>query len=52
MKQVTVGFQLGGQGYSEIIFFEDQRAFNQFTAGNFEFGADASAVAITAGNRW
>lgn len=48
MSQVTVGFQLGGQGYSEIIFFEDERAFKEFTKGNFEFGADASAVAITA----
>lgn len=48
MSQVTVGFQLGGQGYSEIIFFEDERAFKEFTKGNFEFGADATAVAITA----
>jgi lipid-binding SYLF domain-containing protein len=49
MAQVTVGFQLGGQAYSMIIFFEDQRAFREFTSGNFEFGAQASAVAITAG---
>ncbi|HZM48608.1 MAG TPA: lipid-binding SYLF domain-containing protein [Burkholderiales bacterium] len=49
MTQVTVGFQLGGQAYSEIIFFEDQRAFDAFTSGNFEFGAQATAVAITAG---
>jgi lipid-binding SYLF domain-containing protein len=49
MTQVTVGLQLGGQGYSQIIFFEDQRAFQEFTSGNFEFGAEASAVAITAG---
>jgi lipid-binding SYLF domain-containing protein len=48
MTQVTVGFQLGGQAYSQIIFFQDERAFKQFTSGNFEFGADASAVAITA----
>jgi lipid-binding SYLF domain-containing protein len=48
MAQVTVGFQLGGQAYSEIIFFEDQRALKEFTGGNFEFGADASAIAITA----
>jgi lipid-binding SYLF domain-containing protein len=47
--QVTAGLQLGGQAYSQIIFFEDQRAFNEFTGGNFEFGAEASAVAITAG---
>jgi lipid-binding SYLF domain-containing protein len=49
LTQVTVGFQLGGQAYSQIIFFEDQRAFNEFTSGNFEFGAQATAVAITAG---
>lgn len=49
MTQVTIGFQLGGQAYSQIIFFEDQRAFREFTSGNFEFGAQASAVAITAG---
>jgi len=49
MSQVTVGFQMGGQAYSQIIFFEDERAFTQFTSGNFEFGAQATAVAITAG---
>lgn len=49
MAQLTVGFQLGGQAYSQIIFFEDKRAFNEFTSGNFEFGAQATAVAITAG---
>ena len=48
MTQVSVGWQLGGQAYSEIIFFEDQRALREFTSGNFEFGAEASAVAITA----
>ena len=49
MAQVTVGFQLGGQAFSQIIFFKDKRAFDEFTGGNFEFGAEASAVAITAG---
>ncbi len=48
MTQVTVGLQLGGQAYSEMIFFEDERSLKEFTGGNFEFGADASAVAITA----
>jgi lipid-binding SYLF domain-containing protein len=48
MTQLTVGLQLGGQAYSQIIFFEDQRAFDEFTGGNFEFGAQATAVAITA----
>ncbi len=48
MSQVTVGLQLGGQAFSQIIFFEDRRAFEQFTAENFEFGAQATAVALTA----
>jgi lipid-binding SYLF domain-containing protein len=49
MTQVSFGWQAGAQGYSLIMFFEDQRAFQEFTSGNFEFGAQASAVAITAG---
>ena len=49
MTQITVGLQLGGQAFSQIIFFEDSRAFKSFTSGNFEFSAQASAVAITAG---
>jgi lipid-binding SYLF domain-containing protein len=49
VTKLSVGFQLGGQAFSEIVFFEDKRAFDEFTNGNFEFGAEASAVAITAG---
>jgi lipid-binding SYLF domain-containing protein len=49
MTQLSVGWQLGGQAFSQIIFFEDERAFREFTSGNFEFGAEAGAVAITAG---
>jgi len=49
MTQITVGAQLGGQAYSQIIFFQDKRSFDEFTKGEFEFGAEASAVAITAG---
>ena len=44
---VSFGFQAGGQAYSEIIFFQDKRAFEDFTKGNFEFDAKASAVAVT-----
>jgi lipid-binding SYLF domain-containing protein len=49
MSEVSVGFQAGGKAYSEIIFFEDKRALDEFESGSFEFGADASVVAITAG---
>ena len=49
VNQLSVGLQAGGQAYSQIVFFEDERAFHEFTSGEFEFGAKASAVAITAG---
>jgi lipid-binding SYLF domain-containing protein len=49
VTQISFGLQAGGQAYSQIIFFEDKRAFEEFTSGNFEFGAGVSAVAITAG---
>ena len=35
MTQVSVGLQIGAQGYSQIIFFEDRRAFDEFTSGQF-----------------
>ena len=48
MKQLSVGFQAGGQDYSQIIFFQDKRALDQFESGKFEFSAGAKAIAITA----
>ncbi len=49
MTQLSVGFQAGGKAYSEIIFFQDKRALDEFESGKFEFAAGASAVAITSG---
>ena len=49
LVQLTIGFQWGGQAYSEIIFFEDKASLERFTAGKLKFAAQASAVAITAG---
>ena len=49
LTQLTVGFQAGGQAYSEFIFFEDATVLGNFKRGNYELGAQASAVAITAG---
>jgi lipid-binding SYLF domain-containing protein len=48
MTQVSIGFQAGGQAYSEIVFFEDKRSFDEFSKGDFEFDASVGAVAITA----
>lgn len=49
LSQVTIGLQLGGQVYSQFIFFEDDVALGHFQRGNWEMGAQASAVAVTAG---
>lgn len=49
MKQVSIGFQFGGQAYREVIFFENESALDRFKQNNFEFAAQASAVAATKG---
>jgi len=49
LTQVTVGLQLGGQSFSEVIFFKDKTALDDFTRGNYEFDAGVSAVALKAG---
>lgn len=48
LAQVSVGFQAGGEGYSQIVFFQDRRAFDEFTNGDFQFDAGVRVVAITA----
>ncbi len=45
----SIGFQAGAKVFSQIVFFEDKRAYDEFTSGNFEFDATVQAVAITAG---
>lgn len=49
VTQVTAGFQAGAKAYSQIVFFEDKRALDEFESGSFEFAAGVSATAITAG---
>ena len=49
LTQVSIGFQLGGQAFSQIIFFKDKTDLDRFTKGNFEFGASASAALINSG---
>lgn len=45
---ISFGLQAGGQAYSQIIFFENESAYDRFTSGKFQFDAQASAVAVTA----
>lgn len=49
LTRLSIGFQAGAQAYSQIVFFENKRAFDMFTSNEFEFSAGASAVLITAG---
>ncbi len=49
LSQATVGGQIGGQTYHEIIFFEDAEALARFKTGNFTFAAQLSAVALKSG---
>ncbi len=49
LKQLNVGLQLGGQQYSEVIFFENKEAFDKFQQGKLKFDAQASAVALKSG---
>lgn len=44
----SIGWQAGGQAFSQIIFFQDKRAYDEFTGGSFEFDATAQAVVVTA----
>jgi len=48
LTDLSIGFQAGGQAYSQVVFFENKEAYDNFTSGNFEFGASASAIAIQA----
>ena len=48
LSKLTVGLQLGGQAFSEIIFLVDARAYKDFIGGKFEFDAGVSAIAIKA----
>ncbi len=49
MTQITIGFQAGGQKYSEVIFFENAKAFDRFVSDKFEFAAQVSAIALASG---
>ena len=49
LSQLSIGFQWGGQSYNEFLFFQDYTALTEFKTGNFELGAQVSAVAVTAG---
>jgi lipid-binding SYLF domain-containing protein len=48
LTDLSIGLQAGGQAYRQVVFFQDKRAYDEFTSGSFEFDAGAGAVAVTA----
>jgi lipid-binding SYLF domain-containing protein len=48
LTQLTVGLQAGGQAYSEVVFFKDDGALENFKRGHLKLDAQASAIALTA----
>ena len=49
ISQATVGLQAGGQQYSEVIFFENKAAYDNFINNKLKFDAQATAVALDKG---
>lgn len=49
LKKLNIGLQAGGQSIIEVIFFENEADLSEFKEGNFNFAAEASAVAVKSG---
>lgn len=49
LKQLSMGFQFGGESYREIIFFQDKETLDEFKQGNYELGTQATAVVVKKG---
>ena len=49
LSQASIGAQLGGQSYTQILVFESAYALDRFRQGNYEFSAQATAVALRSG---
>src|SRR5215471_13124833 len=49
LSQATIGAQLGGQTFSQLILFENKAALDNFKNGKLKFTANASAVALKSG---
>ena len=49
MTQASVGAQVGGQTFAELIFFDTPAALKDFKESKFEMRAEASAIAAAEG---
>ena len=49
ISQATVGAQVGGQSFTEVILFENKTALENFKSDKLKFAANVSAVALKSG---
>lgn len=49
ITQLNVGPQLGGQSFTEVVFFKSKEDLDNFKRGNFELNAQATAILVTSG---
>ncbi len=49
LSQASIGAQLGGQTFAELIIFRDDKALSRLKTDNFDIGTNVSAVALTSG---
>lgn len=49
VTQASVGLQLGGQSFMQVIAFDKERDFRRFTVGSLALSANVSAVILKSG---
>jgi len=49
LEQASIGAQLGGQTFAELLVLRDQQDVDRLRAGTYELGANASATVLQAG---
>jgi len=49
VSEVSIGAQVGGQSYSQVVFFETAEAFKKLKENSFQFAAEVSAIGVDQG---
>jgi len=49
VSEVSVGAQIGGQSYAQVVFFETPAAFKRLKDNSFQFAAEVSAIGVDQG---
>jgi lipid-binding SYLF domain-containing protein len=49
VSEVSIGAQVGGQSYSQVVFFETPEALQKLKDNSFQFAAEVSAIGVDQG---